>query len=246
MTKKTTAMALTVLVILASFSLMMILKMARAEPEGGSVTYISNTSKVASSPDSRTDNKGTITTILLATIQQNIKWKAYVGNVSGTLVLRDADSYSIYEWPSGGDPDGEVYMTRNTSLDWNSIQCANLTQIANEQTALGHAATAVDNINNTFHYRIHEPFDVGTIHIDQSLCKSTSTWVNATSQVMSTSSLYQEVLLMDSIGKIVYTSLIDQNARGFNNRSNYDFQAIVPDFTTSSIATYYFYVEISG
>ena len=246
MTGKRNAMAVTLILIMASISMIMVFKMTAAEPEGATVEYVTNSSKNASSPASRTDNKGTITTVNLNTVQQNIKWKAYVGNVSGTLVLMDADSYAIYNWPSGGDPDGEVYMTRNSSISWNSIQCANYTQINTEETALGHSSTSVDNINNTFHYRTHEAFEVGTIPIAQSTCKSTTTWVNATQQAMTINSLYQEVLLMDSIGAIVYSALIDQNTRGFNNRSYYDFQGIVPDYTTSSIATYYFYVEISG
>jgi hypothetical protein len=207
---------------------------------------MSNTTKNASAADSRQDAKGTITTVLLSTVQQNIKWKAYVGNVSGTLVLRDAEDYSIYEWASGGNPDGEVYMTRNSTVDWGTIQCANYTEIAAEETNLGHSNTAADNINNTFHYRIHEPFDVGVIPIAQSTCKSTATWVNNTVQVMATTSLFQEVLLMDSSSKIIYTTLIDQNTKGFDTNSLYDFQALVPDSTSATVSIYYFYVEISG
>ena len=231
------------IVVLASF--IMVFKMARAEPEGAGVTYVSNTTKNASAPDFRTDAKGTITTVLLTTVQQNIKWKAYVGNVSGTLVLRDADSFTLYQWPTGGSPDGKVYMTINNTIDWSTIQCANDSQVISLQTALGFLPTAVDNINNTFSNKIHENFDVGVIPIAGSSCKSTATWINNSQQTLTPTSLFQEVLLMDLSSRIVFTTLIDQNVKGFNNKT-YDFQALVPDYSTAAVATYYFYLEISG
>src|SRR3989344_4000646 len=146
--------ALIVLVLLLS-SIILYENIVNADPEGATVTYVSNTTKNSTTPGSRNDSKGTITTILLSTTQQNIKWKAYVGNVSGTLVLRDADDYSIYEWAAGGSPDGEVYITRNSTVTWSTIQCANDTSITDEQNTLGHSATASDNINNTFLTRVH-------------------------------------------------------------------------------------------
>jgi hypothetical protein len=246
--KKENKAAWTLLFMLVLASLLFFSKVM-AEPEGASVTYVSNTTKVSAGADNRTDNKGTITTVTLSTTQQNIKWKAYVGNVSGILVLKDADSYSLYEWPSAGSPDGKVYMTMNSSVDWSTIQCANETNILTQQTALGHLGTAVDNINNTFSTRIHENFDVGTIPITNSTCKSAFPWVNNTAQAASEEALFQEVLLMDTNLRIIFTALIDQNTKGFRDdaeNTTYDFQALVPDFTTSTTATYYFYVEISG
>jgi hypothetical protein len=219
-----------------------------AEPEGASVVYKSNSTKNATNPDNRTDNKGTITTVTLSTTQQNIKWKAYVGNVSGTLVLKDADSYSLYEWPAAGSPDGKVYITMNSTIDWSTIQCANETDVLVQQAALGHLISAVDNINNTFSTRIHQNFDVGTHPIGQSTCKSAFPWVNSTAQTPSISALFEEVLLMDASLRIIYTGLIDQDTSGYRNdgTTKYDFQALVPDYTSSTTATYYFYVEISG
>ncbi len=235
-------------------------EMVKADPEGATISYISNTTKNASIADFRNDSKGTITTVLLTTIQQDIKWKAYVGNVSGTLVLRDADDFSIYEWASGGAPDGEVYITRNNSIDWGSIKCANQTSITNEETALGHSSSAADNINFTFSSNYHQQFDVGETTITVSSCKSLATWVNNTAQTLQqsteNSTLFQEVLLMDNNLHVVYASLIDQdtssyrddldNTSSLGSNITYDFQAIVPDYTGAPIARYYFYVEISG
>jgi len=234
-------------------------EMTRAQ-EGANVQYISNTTKNASSGDSRNDSKGTITTVLITTVQQNIKWKSYVGNVSGTLVLRDADDFSIYEWASGGAPDGEVYITRNDSIDWASIKCANQTGITNEETVLGHSSSSGDNINFTFDSNYHQEFDVGETTIAISSCKSLATWINNTAQNFNqtneNSTLFQEVLLMDNNLNIVYATLLDQDTRGYRDdldnttslgsNTTYDFQAIIPDYTGLPIARYYFYVEISG
>ncbi|MBN2368114.1 hypothetical protein JXC34_03770 [Candidatus Woesearchaeota archaeon] len=239
------------MVLIVSIIMVYNMEKARAEPEGASVEFVSNSTKNTTAPDGRTDDKGYITEVTLSTTQKNIKWKSYVGNVSGTLVLKDADGYSVYEWSSGGDPDGEVYITRNSSIDWESIQCANQTGIGLEQTELGHGVGSSDNINNTFANYLHSAFEVGTTPIDESSCNVTYTWINDTEQTPSTSAYFQEVLLMDDTMAIVYAVLIDQNMYSYKDdaatdNTRYDFQAIVPDYVGASVATYYFYVEIDG
>jgi hypothetical protein len=242
-TKAVTLLALFVLLI----GFLLVFDMAKGEPTGASVQYLSNSTKNATPPDVRQDAKGTITVVSLTTTQQNTKWKAYVGNVTGTLVLRDADDYATYQWPGGGSPDGEVYITRNSTIDWDSIQCANATDVETEQAALGHSPTAIDNINNTFNNKVHEAIPIGDVTIPASQCKSTATWVNNTAQTLTESSFFQEVLLMDQYARIVYAALIDQDADSYRNENTtYDFQAIVPDYVGAPIAIYYFYVEISG
>ncbi|MEM3373992.1 MAG: hypothetical protein QW757_03200 [Candidatus Woesearchaeota archaeon] len=220
----------------------------KADPDGADVVYITNSSKVAKTPDNRTDAKGTITTIFLNTVQQNIRWKAYVGNVSGKLVLRDAEQYSIYEWPAMANPDGVIFITMNQSIDWTTIQCANTSDIQNFQLSLGHSNSALDNVNNTFNTKIHQSFDVGVKPFSSNQCWSAFPWVNNSAQTPSTNALFQEVLLMDANRRIIFASLIDQDTQSYRNdgTTKYDFQALVPDYTSAENALYYFYVEISG
>lgn len=244
--------AILVVIALVSLSLMMI----TAEPEGSTLTNVSITTKNLTAPSSRQDPKGTITTMIISTVQQNIKWKAYVGNVSGTLVLRDADDYAIYEWPSGGSPSGEVYITLNSSVDWDTIQCANQTDIQSLQTALGHSSSGSDNVNNTFSDTDHSQIVVGEHTITASTCYAAYPWVNNSAQTPAEDALFQEVLLMDENRRVIFTSIIDQDTSSYRDdqgdttslgaNHTYDFQAIVPDFTGVAIATYYFYVEIDG
>lgn len=243
-------LAIVSLVVMFSF-----IMFAYAEPEGATVNYISNSSKNLTPPTGRQDDKGFIHVLTLETIQQNQKWKAYVGNVSGTLVLRDADSYSIYEWPAGGAPDGEVYITRNTSIDWTDIRCLNDTWLGTEQSALGQEASASDNINATFSSTVHESIDIHETTISNSTCRTVRTWVDNSAQAESENAKYQEVLLQDGDGKVVYAALIDQDQDSYRDddqvgssplNATYDFQAIVPDYIGGATATYYFYVEISS
>ncbi|MBD3203542.1 hypothetical protein GF327_04560, partial [Candidatus Woesearchaeota archaeon] len=66
-----------------------------ADPTGVStVTYKSNSTKNATDADNRSDEKGTITTVVLDSIQQDYKWKAYVGNVTSTFTLDDEADYT--------------------------------------------------------------------------------------------------------------------------------------------------------
>ncbi|MBD3203362.1 hypothetical protein GF327_03650 [Candidatus Woesearchaeota archaeon] len=222
-----------------------------AEPEGGTIDFKSNSTKNITPPSSRNDTKGTITTIVMTATQQNTKWKAYVGNVTGTLVLRDAADYSIYEWTSIGDPTGEVYITRNDSIEWSNIKCANSTIIDSEQVFLNHSPTSRDNINNTFSNQAHDSFWVGDVtEIQNSTCWGTATWINDSSQTINEDSLFQEILLYDNTN-LIYTTIIEQNLQGYRNDSatTYDFQAILPDNAlpgSTGQVTYYFYVEIES
>lgn len=241
--KKTMQVMMAILLIVSAYIVM-------ADPEGGTVTFVTNSTKSVTPASYRDDPKGTITTITINSVQQNTKWKAYIGNVTGTLVLRDADDYSIYEWSAIASPTGEVFITRNSTVDWSTTQCANLTNIQTEQSKLGHGVSSSDNIANTFSSTIHQSFDVAGLTISNGTCRSAFTWINNTAQTPSQNADFQEVLLMDSSYRIVYSTIISQNTGGYRNESGVndrsDFQAILPDYTSVSVARYYFYVEIDG
>ena len=186
---------------------------------------------------------GTIATIVLNATTQNPHWKAYVGNVTGRMELADAQGYSIYEW-NVTIPAGEVYVTRNGSISWANIRCANSTNLATEDTAMNHTSTADDSISNTFTRNIHRSFWTASTEFVQNQCNHTlSTFVNGTTQ--SSTSFFQEIVLSDT-SNLVYATIMENNIIGFN-RQNYDFQMIVPergwDGPVSSTA-YYFYVEL--
>ena len=220
------------LVFLLSVSFVVSLPTAPVAP-----TYISNTT--SGLVNRSIDAKGTITTVTLSSTQQDYKWKAYVGNVTGKLALSNAGGQAIYDWTSG-TPTGEVYVSRFSSITWASIACADQTAINNEQTGISMGTGIRDNINATFNYTTHTPFLTGVVPL--SGCRSTATYVNNAAQSMS-SARFQEILLMSG-GNLVYAGLINASSAGYDN-NNYDFQMIIAENESSTIpSTYFFWVEL--
>lgn len=221
-----------------------------AQPEGAS---ISGTPSVDTGPNKtpefRQDPGGRIITMVLNLEQQNNAWKAYVGNVTGTYVLQNAYNYSIYEWPLGTSIEGEIYISRNESVNFTSgaITCATNAEMVAEQGTFGMGGSDTDSINNTFNSTNHTAFTAGPgNNLAQNTCPAIATWVNDTVQTPSPSAVFQEVALHDGTN-FVYAALINNNQFGFNNGTQYDFQAIVAENRTSATgATYYFYVELGS
>jgi len=216
-----------------------------ASPSGPIVTFISNTTYTSTVPNRSIDAKGTITTLTMAATQQDYKWKAYVGNVSGGLTLDDAGGKAIYDWTLSTIT-GEVYVTRATSVNWASIGCANQSIIDSEQGLLGMNPSGQDSINRTFNNTLHKTFLVGTTNITASSCRSTATYINGAAQTVDPNAFFQEILLKDNVtSSMIYTGLIDYHHASYNNVTQYDFQMIVAENETApSPLNYYFYVEL--
>ena len=220
---------------------------AYAIPVGPTITEIKNeTGSIRESTLINTTG-GSITTMKLDVTAQNLKWKAFVGNVTGSLVLSDASNYSIYDW-SLSTIVGEVYATRSsTTVSWSNINCSNLTHITNEEIALNHTSNPDDNISATFNAKNHNPFYIGTVEITSNSCYSIHTNVNNQSQ----NSSFEEIILYDGTdhqnGDIVYATNLEQDVAGYNNNP-FDFQMIMPEVALStwdSSTAYYFYVELT-
>lgn len=215
-----------------------------ALPAGPVITYISNSTATTVSTSRNQDEKGTITVLDVNSNQQDYKWKAYVGNVTGKLALDDGTANTIYDWTLG-TPTGEVYVSRASSVAWANISCANETVINNEQVVLGMLSTDNDNINKTFNYTAHQSILVGTKNIVNSTCRSTATYVSDSPQTIDETTLFQEVLLSDPFtGSLIYTTIIEDDEAGYNDEA-FDFQLLVAENESSTTPTlYYFYVEL--
>ena len=180
-------------------------------------------------------------------------WQGYYGNISGTIVLDDALNNSMYTWDLA-DPEGEVYASRNDSINWTSgnIICANTTHVESEGSALNFnlgTGQDVDGINETFSETTHPAFNVSSTGFASGACGFTvSTYVD---DAPDASRIFNETLLYSiSDSSLIYVALIVQGgADGFKSGSeNYDFQLLVAEDGhqgDTSTTDYYFYVEIS-
>jgi hypothetical protein len=217
--------------------------LASAAPQGATIVGTPSVDTGPTvAPTSRTDPGGRIITLGLNLEQQNSGWKAYIGNTTGTYVLQNANNFSIYEWPLT-TASGEVYISRSAAVNFTTIVCANASHIQAENTALGFSGGDSDSINRTFNATAHATMVVGTTTLLANNCPSTSLWVNDTRQVQSSAAIWQEILLSDG-SNLVYASVINNDASGFNNYTH-DFQAIIAENRTSPTGTpYYFYLEL--
>lgn len=241
---KATQLALALATI--AIAVLLIAQFAIAVPSGASVTFVSQSQAGSGSAGNRSDAGGTITTIILNATSQNGFWKAYVGNVTGALTLDDANGFTIYDWSLNNVTiSGEVYTTRNSGVDFTAMECANGTTITTEESFLGMTAGTPDSINGTFNYSVHSGFSVGSTSISNSTCQSTFTYVNDVAQASSETADFQEILLQDNQSILVYTTLIENDATGYDGTNTFDFQMLVGNHNNATAVTYYFYTEIS-
>ena len=211
--------------------------------------YISNSTATSGLANRSVDAKGTITTITLSANQQDYKWKAYIGNVTGKVALDNANGQSIYDWDIGTAGGGEVYVSRYSNINWDNITCVDDASVAAEQISLGIPSGAADNINSTFNYTNHRGFSVGSNSgvIPISGCRSTATYISDNPQTMNSSAYFQEILLHDaSTGNMVYSTFIESARTGFDN-APHDFQLLVAENESATVPSiYYFWVELGS
>jgi len=220
-----------------------------ATPNGAdSINVSSNETKGAVAGYKLNTSGGYITTFNISTTTQNTRWKAFVGQVTGSFTLDDSTGSTIYDW-SLTSVAGEIFATRNSSTpSWTDIKCANTNLTEFENTQMSHTS-ADDNITKTFNDTTHAEFFVGAVNITLNTCPTLNTYINNATQ----DSDFEEILLTDSTnttleaGSIIYSTIMEQDTVGFDGGS-YDFQMIVPENGASGYSgstAYYLYVELN-
>ena len=232
------------------FLLLLILAMAiftnktlvMAAPQGATITYNYTENASVRPADAHTAAGGSFTTLVLNITSQTSKWKAYVGNVTGKLTLDNSNNRTIYDWDITS-VQGEVYVSRNNSITFTSLACANRGNITAEDTYLSINSSSDDSINKTFNRTRHQSFVIGgTGTIQNSTCFAIATYINDTVQQPDENATFQEILMSDG-RNLVFVSVLNDNKAGFD-QSLYDFQLIVPDNPTEASTAYYFYAEL--
>jgi|FLOH01.1.fsa_nt_gi hypothetical protein len=229
--------------LLALAIILLVIAFVRGDPVGGVISSNSTDAGRTVTPGSRTDDGGTFTTFILTATQQNYAWKAYVGNVSGSLVLDDSNNVSIYEWALTSTA-GQVLVSRSGTLSWGALNCSSDAVIEAENAALNMGDGDVDNINNTLNYTDHKAFTIAGNTINADSCPSNAWFVSDAAQTVDSNAAFQQIALNDSSSNLIYASEIETAATGYNGEK-YDFQLLLPDDdTVSQITPYYFYVEL--
>ena len=233
--------------LLLIFMLVSVAVVSQLQPEGPIISFNRSENATAKPATAITTAGGTFTTLVLNASSQNFRWKAYVGNITGSLALADSIGYKIYDW-NLVTLGGEIYLSRNNSLNWSAVRCADNASIAAEETILNITQGRIDSINNTFNNSIHKEFYTGQVQINQSTCPSIITFVGGTRQTQNTTSVFQEILLKDDKLRLIYATPIEEDQLGYFQGARFDFQMIAPDYGKdgiSDIVTYYMFVELS-
>ncbi|MFH1770584.1 MAG: hypothetical protein ABH828_03430 [archaeon] len=246
MNQKTKFAFLLLTALLYIFSILMIETVA--DPVGTVITNVSTVTGAAT-PASRVDDGGTISILQINVTQQNYAWKAYVGNISATLTLDDNNGYTIYDWSLvQGSLAGELYVTRNASSSWSGIACASGSTIDTELNSINMSPSDGDTINTTFNHVNHSSMVLAGTTIDNSTCRALHTYYNGSSQGDDETSYYEEILIQNTNGNLIYVTNLEADKTSYVNDSfTYDFQLLVAeDDRASQITTYYFYAEIDS
>ncbi len=241
---KTGLLAFLLFVALFAF---LIFSEVNATPSGPDSAVIeSNTTKGSVGAYTLNISGGRVVVFNMSSQIQDIRWKAFIGRVTGSFTLDDASGSTVYDW-SLATVAGEVYATRNSStINWNNLTCASVADLNEENSELGHTSLA-DNLTATFNITAeatHEEFFVAARNISQNSCPTLNTYVANNTQ----DTYFEEVALYESVGgNMVFATILEQDAYGYDNRT-YDFQMIVPEVGTpgwDGATAYYLYVELS-
>jgi hypothetical protein len=196
---------------------------------------------------------GNVTELSIYGRTQTKSWQGFYGNVSGTIILEDAQGNRFYDW-AAAEPQGEVYASVNQTITWTSTECAptigDINYLDTWQSFYGMNYTDYDTINTTYNMTDHKEF--WTAYNNFTGCPTAYTYVNNASQYAD----FEGVLLTsDSQSTLIYTAILEDKAEGERDGmvgfdgGDYDFQLLVAEAgqtkaTMDTVTPYYFWVEL--
>lgn len=206
------------------------------------LNQISSTTRDLSGLSAQSANAqgGNVTEINIQALTITKTWQGYYGNVTGQIALQDGSNNTFYNW-SYAAPAGEVFATRASSITWGSVNCTTAGQRTTEETYLNHTAAESDSVSNTFSQQSHPLLTVAGVDIQANQCYSTYGYVNNNTQ-----STDFVMLLLNAGADIIYTTIIDNDATGFDGRQH-DFELLVGENerNNTAVTPYYFWVELT-
>jgi hypothetical protein len=213
-----------------------------AEPEGvTNLTIIASEKRTPTAGGAQiVAQGGNITTLSIAAQSQTKGWQGFVGNFTANLTLEDASGDRIFAW-NMTNMSGEIYASRNGTINWNFISVQNDCTVDEELTGKGS-----DRVSKTFSQSSNTVnFSVGTIQFNSSTSCALRPFINSSKQT--TTNLFENIILSrDSTqngNKSIYVGILENGVSGYDGQQ-YNFQLLVPVNKTSGFTTYYIYAEI--
>lgn len=206
---------------------------------GASVTALSNDTAALDPAGSHAAVAGNITELNLNGFSVTQSWQGYYGNVTGTIELADSSGNVLYNW-SQASAVGEVFAAYQ-GIDWQGLSCFDMSsQLSSLEAEFNIGSSDVDGVDETFTRNDHAEFYVGTTQFSSGECNNTK--VNGPGGAAT----YDEVLLMDSYNRTVFTALLSDDTLGFDNQ-RHDFEMLVLEDghgTDTDPTIYFFYIEL--
>ena len=184
---------------------------------------------------------GNVTWLDIGHQQNTKKWQGFVGNISGELVLDDASNDTFYRW-NLSTISGEVYASRNCSIDWNLVSTQDDCDVDQSLTGTGS-----DQVSRTFMPDQNAfAYQVNSLIVNTSTICTAYPNVNDTKQTATT--LFENTILTTGTvpngnNTIYVGNLEDVGVAGFDEQE-YNFQLLVPVNKTSGFTTYCLYAEL--
>jgi hypothetical protein len=197
----------------------------------------SRASFVNSSTATTDAQAGNVTELNISGYAITDHWAGFYGDISGAITLSNSNGDVFYNWTGLNSVSGEVFASTDNAVSWGGIGCADSGEISTIESALGIAGTDADRIEMTYTSNSHPDFTVGGASITG--CNSTNAY---TSSGPDANSFYQ-ILLTDSEGDAVYTTLINESLTGFNSAAH-DFELLVGEADSAGATPMYFYLEL--
>jgi len=219
------------------------------QPFGANYTIVKPSERAPmDAPSNHTALAGNVTELSITGMSTTQSWQGYYGNVSGTIQLADASDHQMYNW-SIASPEGEIYATTITTVNWSGIACFNLpTNHVALEAAFGIASDDVDGVNETFSDAgTHDLFYTNNVQFSAGDCSSTSIYDGSHTRA---DNHFEEVLLTHnatSSTDVIFTAILDEeDVVGFDD-ALHDFEMLVLENghgTNIATTVYYFYVEL--
>lgn len=242
------------------------LAMVSAGPVGSHNTVIKSETTTPDDASTIDAYAGNVTQLNVVGYSPTQTWQGYFGNVTGTIQLADSNDNVMYNW-SLASPEGEIYASQISSVDWGSIYCFNFSstgELIDEPGSNLPGGTAtngknlnilesefninsddVDGIDETFTGHSHSLFYTNNLEFGQGQCQSVALR-GENGDITATN--FEEVLLYDSVNHdVIFASLLDEESLAGFDGNDYDFEMLVLEDghgTDTAVTPYYFYVEL--